>query len=70
MKKTAYKRISGGETICAVWLCLLGTALPLAVHDAYFDITRTKALVFWVLSGALLIASLATWIVTGGSAML
>ena len=56
MKKTAYKRISGGETICAVYLCLLGVALPLAVHDAYFDITRTKALVFWVLSGALLLA--------------
>ena len=56
MKKTAYKRISGGETICAVWLCLLGTALPLAVHDAYFDITRTKAVVFWALSGALVLA--------------
>ena len=56
MKKTAYKRISGGETICAVFLCLLGTALPLAVHDAYFDITRTKAVVFWALSGALVLA--------------
>ena len=56
MKKTAYMRISGGETICAVYLCLLGVALPLAVHDAYFDITRTKAVVFWALSGALVLA--------------
>lgn len=50
MKKAADKRISPLALCCAVYLCLLAVALPLAVHDAYFDITRTKALVFWALS--------------------
>ena len=53
MKRAVKNRISPGERICAVWLCLLGLALPLTVHDAYFDITRTKAVVGWVLGLAL-----------------
>ena len=50
MKKAAENRISGGELISSVYLCLLSVALPLAVHKAYFDITLTKARVFWALS--------------------
>ncbi len=50
MKKALKKELSGGEIVCTVWLCLLGAALPLAVHDAYFDITRCKAVVFWALA--------------------
>lgn len=56
MKEVRDNRIPAGERICTVYLCLLGVVLPLAVHDAYFDITRTKAVAFWILSGALLIA--------------
>ena len=58
MKKAANKRISPLDAICAAYLCLLGVALPLTVHDAYFDITRTKAFVFWILSALLLLAAL------------
>ena len=58
MKKAADNRISASAAISAVFLCLLGVALPLTVHDAYFDVTRTKAAVFWLLSGALLLAML------------
>ncbi|MBQ3480763.1 MAG: O-antigen ligase family protein [Oscillospiraceae bacterium] len=54
MKKKADNKTPLGELICTVYLCLLGVALPLTVHDAYFDITRTKALVFWLLSGLFL----------------
>ena len=57
MKKAAKNRISPAALSAAVYLCLLGTALPLTVHDAYFDITRTKATVFWILSGALMAAA-------------
>ena len=53
VSKKEAKRMTAAETICAVYLCLLGVALPLAVHDAYFDITITKASVFWSLGGAL-----------------
>ena len=49
MKKAADNRISASAAISAVFLCLLGVALPLTVHDAYFDVTRTKAAVFWLL---------------------
>ncbi len=62
MKRKAENGTAPGEIVCTVWLCLLFTALPLAVHDAYFDITRTKAVVFWVLAGLLLPA----WLITGG----
>ena len=62
MKRKAENRTAPGEIVCTVWLCLLFTALPLAVHDAYFDITRTKAVVFWVLAGLLLPA----WLIIGG----
>ena len=54
MKKQAPVRTvsySVRERIASVWLCLLGVALPLTVHHAYFDITLTKATVFWLLSG-------------------
>ena len=53
MKTKTKNRISPGELISQAPLCLLALALPLAVHDAYFDITRSKAVLFWVLSGAL-----------------
>ncbi|MBR0207542.1 MAG: O-antigen ligase family protein [Oscillospiraceae bacterium] len=64
MKTKLKNRISPLERICAVWFCLLGTALPLAMHDAYFDITRTKAIVGWALSGALLLGW-ALWLLLG-----
>ena len=54
MKKTAKRSISVEEVLCTGYLSLLGVMLPLTVHDAYFDITRTKALVFWILSVLLL----------------
>lgn len=64
MKKAADNRISAAAAICTVYLCLLGVALPLTMHDAYFDVTRTKATVFWLLSGALLLAAL-LWLCFG-----
>lgn len=64
MKKNRDNRIPAGELICTVYLCLLGVALPLTVHDAYFDITRTKAVVFWTLSGAFLFAWI-LWLLFG-----
>ncbi|MBR0041212.1 MAG: O-antigen ligase family protein [Oscillospiraceae bacterium] len=57
MKNTPAKKNTPGEILCAVYLSLLGVALPLTVHDAYFDITRTKATVFWLLAGAALLAA-------------
>lgn len=57
MKRAVKKRISAGEILCTGYLSLLGVMLPLTVHDAYFDITRTKATVFWVLSGLLVLAA-------------
>jgi len=65
MKKAVKNRISVGEILCTGYLALLGVMLPLAVHDAYFDITRTKALVFWVLS-ALFLAAFAVWRIVRG----
>ena len=56
MKKKVKNRISGAERICAVWLCLLFLSLPLAVNNAYYDITGTKALTGWLLSAALILA--------------
>ncbi len=56
MKNRTDNRTSAGELVCTAYLCLLGVALPLAVHDAYFDITRAKAVVFWALSALLLLA--------------
>lgn len=61
MKKELAKQHTAGEILCAAYLSLLGVALPLAVHDAYFDITRTKAMVFWFLSAALLLGA-ALWL--------
>ena len=58
MKKSVKKKKNAAELPGTVYLCLLGIALPLTVHDAYFDITRTKATVFWILTGALLAAAL------------
>ena len=52
MKKTLKKEKNPAAALCTAYLCLLGVALPLTVHDAYFDITRTKATVFWLLAGA------------------
>ena len=57
MKRAVKKGISAGEILCTGYLSLLGVMLPLTVHDAYFDITRTKATVFWVLSGLLVLAA-------------
>ena len=56
MKKKVKNRISCAERICAVWLCLLFLSLPLAVNNAYYDITGTKALTGWLLSAALTLA--------------
>ena len=56
MKRAPKKRISPGERICELWLCLLGLAMPLTMHDAYFDVTDTKAAVFCVLSALLALA--------------
>ena len=64
MNKTPKNRIIPGETIVTVYLCLLGAALPLALHDAYFDVTRTKCAVFWALT-ALLALVWALWRVFG-----
>ena len=60
MKKAVKKRISAGKVLCTGYLSLLGVMLPLTVHDAYFDITRTKAMAFWILS-ALFLAAFAVW---------
>ena len=60
MKKKAYI-LSFHGILCTVYLCVLGVALPLTVHDAYFDITRTKAMVFWILSSLVLIV----WLTAG-----
>ena len=57
MKKTLEKQNTVGSILCAAYLALLGLALPLAVHDAYFDVTRTKAIVFWLLAGTLLLGA-------------
>ena len=65
MKTAVKNKIAVGELICTAYLCLLGVALPLTVHDAYFDITRTKAAVFWILSG-LLLACLACALIRRG----
>ena len=64
MKNAVKNRISAEEVLCTGYLSLLGVMLPLTVHDAYFDITRTKALVFWILS-ALLLAAFAVWRIAG-----
>ena len=61
MKRAVKKGILAGEILCTGYLSLLGVMLPLTVHDAYFDITRTKAAVFWVLSG-LLVLSAVLWL--------
>ncbi len=66
MKTAVKNKIAAGELVCTAYLCLLGAALPLAVHDAYFDITRTKAAVFWVLSGLLLLAWLVCALIGSG----
>ena len=55
MKKKLKKEKNVAAALCTAYLCLLGVALPLTVHDAYFDITRTKATVFWVLSALLVL---------------
>lgn len=57
MKKPVKTKRSPGAILCGVYLCLLCVALPLTVHDVYYDITRTKAVVFWLLSGALLLGA-------------
>ena len=62
MKKSVPIKRSVGEVLCGAYLCLLGVALPLAVHELYYDITRTKATVFWVLSGALVLGAL-LWLI-------
>ena len=67
MKKAVKNRISISEVLCAGYLSLLGVGLPLTVHDAYFDITRTKALVFWILS-VLFLAAFAVWRIAGRKA--
>ena len=64
MKNAVKNRISAEEVLCTGYLSLLGVMLPLTVHDAYFDIRRTKALVFWILS-ALLLAVFAVWRIAG-----
>ncbi len=61
MKNTPAKHNTVSEILCTVYLSVLGIALSLVVHDAYFDITLTKATVFWILSGALLLAA-ALWL--------
>lgn len=63
MKKPVIEKRSPGAVLCTVYLCLLGTMLPLTVHEAYYDITRTKATVFWLLS-ALLVVAFAVWLCT------
>ncbi len=55
MKKRLKKQREYGGALCTAFLAVLGVALPLCVHHAYFDITITKATVYWVLSGLLLI---------------
>lgn len=67
MKRAVKKRISAGEILCTGYLSLLGVGLPLTVHNAYFDITRTKAVVFWILS-ALFLAAFAVWRIAGRKA--
>lgn len=67
MKKSVPIKRSVGEVLCGAYLCLLGVALPLAVHELYYDITRTKATVFWVLSGALVLGAL-LWLILDGVA--
>lgn len=57
MKKESPKTASVTALIGGAYLAMLGTALPLTVHSAYFDVTRTKALVFWVLGGILAAAA-------------
>ena len=67
MKKAVKRSISAEEILCAGYLSLLGVGLPLTVHDAYFDITHTKTLVFWILS-ALFLAAFAVWRIAGRKA--
>lgn len=57
MKKKQNRKTPAAAIICGVYLSLLGVALPLTVHNAYYDITRTKATVFWLLSGLFLAAA-------------
>ena len=66
MKKTVKKQIPLGQRLCAVYCALLGVMLPLTVHDAYFDVTRTKATVFWVLS-ALFVFAAGLWLCLDGN---
>lgn len=57
MKQTIEKQTDLHRIVSSTYLVLLGILLPLAVHHAYYDITLTKAYVFWILSGGLLFAS-------------
>ena len=67
MKKPLKEKRSPGTVLCAVYLALLFVLLPLVVHQAYYDITLTKAVVFWTLS-ALLTAGCAVWLLTSREA--
>ena len=67
MKKPLKEKRSPGTVLCAVYLALLFVLLPLVVHQAYYDITLTKAVVFWTLS-ALLSAGCAVWLLTSREA--
>lgn len=62
MKEKSLKKFISSDSLprcaCELYAAALLLVQPLLVHNGYFDITRTKAECFWVLTGALLAAML------------